>query len=228
MTVYFIFTNMTSTDNDSIVNSMVEMFKETANEIALEKINDAEARADQLYNDTTSKVNQNLEAERIREEEEIEKHLKIREAQIKNNVKLELLKSQTEAIHEALKETIDKLNKFSESDEYKDLLMKLTAEGLIKLKESRVRIMIRKSDKQLAEEILPEAIKIAKKACDGMEFNVKIDDKRYLPSVPACAGGLILIAQKGKIRLSNVLNDRLRLAYEGLLPQIRTIIMNEE
>ena len=121
MTVYFIFTNMTSTDNDSIVNSMVEMFKETANEIALEKINDAEARADQLYNDTTSKVNQNLEAERIREEEEIEKHLKIREAQIKNNVKLELLKSQTEAIHEALIETIDKLNKFSESDEYKDL-----------------------------------------------------------------------------------------------------------
>lgn len=219
---------MSMTEYDERVENMANEIKSMAEADASGIIDEANERAAQIFEETIAKVEQNLKSEEARQRADIDKHLKIREAQIKNNVKLELLKSQTEAIHQALKETIEKLNKFSEGPEYRELLTKLTAEGLIKLKEPRVRIMIRKCDKKLAEEILPDAVALAKRVCDGMEFNVKVDDKRYLPSAPACAGGLILIAQKGKIRLSNVLNDRLRLAYEALLPQIRTIIMKEE
>ncbi|KAH0795251.1 putative vacuolar ATP synthase subunit E [Histomonas meleagridis] len=212
---------------EECVQQMAEMFQELAEEIAEEKRQNAESRAEELYNKTIKNVNEKLEKEFAREQSEIQKELLIREAQIKNNVKLEILKSQTEAIHEALKEAIRELNKFSEGPDYPELLKKLIAEGLNTLKESRVRLMIRKSDQKIAENILPGAIEIAKKLNPTIDFNVKIDDKRFLPSAPACAGGVILICQKGKVRVSNVLNDRLRLVYERALPKIRAMVVEK-
>ena len=59
-------------------------------------------------------------------------------------------------------------------------------------------------------------------------IKAKLDEARFLPGAPNCAGGVVLVAQKGKIRVSNVLNDRLRLAYEGMLPRIRRLILGEK
>ena len=211
----------------AIVDDMCSKFKAAAASEAEEIIMRAENRAEEQYNDAVTSVTEKLETEFNRQKAEIERNLQIRGAQIKNNVKLEVLKSQTEAIHEALKETIAALNKYSESPEYPELLKNLIAEGLDRLCETRVRIMVRKADYQIAQKVLADAVKIAQDRHPGLSIKVKLDDSRFLPGAPSCAGGVVLMAQKGRIRVSNVLNDRLRLAYDGMLPQIRKLILGD-
>jgi V-type H+-transporting ATPase subunit E len=206
------------------LQKILEPIGETATTLADEAKMNAEARGEEIYESTVSNVTEKLRAEFVREEDEIQKNLKIREAQIKNNVKLEILKSQTEAIHECLNLAITSLCQISEGPEYPELLKKLIAEGLNRLKESRVRLMVRKSDLPIGQRVLAEAVKIAQDLNPGLVIKAKFDESRFLSQAPACAGGVVLMAQKGKIRVSNVLNDRLRLAYEGMLPQIRELI----
>jgi V-type H+-transporting ATPase subunit E len=184
----------------------------------------AESRGKEIFDSTVTNVQEKLAAEYEREEGEIQKNLKIRKAQIKNNVKLEILKAQTEAIHDALNQALVELCTFSGGPEYPDLLRDLIAEGLNRLKETRVRLMVRKSDLAIGQRVVADAVRIAERLNPGLTIKAKFDESRFLAQAPNCAGGVVLIAQKGKIRVSNVLNDRLRLAYEGMLPQIRALI----
>ena len=216
-------TRRTDTDIERI-NKMVETIRESYSTSADEKRQGAEELAAETYQQTIDNITSKLQIEKEAEMKEISKRHRIREAQIKNNVNLEVLKSQTESLHEVLTEAIQRLNAFSEGPEYPDLLKKLIAEGLDRLKESKVRLMIRKKDKEIAQNVLGEAVQIAEKLNPGLTIKAQIDEQRFLPAPPHCAGGVILICQKGKIKVSNVLNDRLKLAYEGMLPQIREII----
>lgn len=210
------------------VEQMCAEFRDIAKCSAEEIEGKAQAQADIEFQAAICETKQKLDTEFQREISEINRNLQIREAQIKNNVKLEVLKSQTEAIHEALKEAVAELNKFSEGPEYPELLKKLMIEGLDRLKESRVRLMVRKSDLQMAEVALKDAVKVVQEKNPGLVIKAKLEDSRFLPAAPACAGGVVLIAQKGKIRVSNVLNDRLKLAYEGMLPYLRRLILGDE
>jgi V-type H+-transporting ATPase subunit E len=209
------------------VQNMCNTIKEVAEAKAQEQENAAEQRGEEIYTQTVTNIRDKLQAEFKREEAEIEKNLKIREAQIKNNVKLEILKAQTEAIHEALNEALKELCRFSDGPDYPDLLKRLIVEGLNRLRETRVRLMVRKADLRIAQQVIGEAIQIAQEQNPGLVIKVKIDESRFLAPTPSCAGGVVLIAQKGKIRVSNVLNDRLRLAYEGMLPVIRQVISTQ-
>jgi V-type H+-transporting ATPase subunit E len=206
------------------VESITACIRDVAAALADEAKITAEARGQELFDSTVANVRDKLAAEYEREEGEIQKNLKIREAQIKNNVKLEILKAQTEAIHEALNQSIVELCEFSSGPEYAGLLRDLIAEGLDRLKEPRVRLMVRKSDLATGQRVLADAVRIAERLNPGLAIKAKFDESRFLAQAPSCAGGVVLIAQKGKIRVSNVLNDRLRLAYEGMLPQVRALI----
>lgn len=210
------------------VAQMCAEFRDIAQSSAEEIENEAQERAESEFQASVSGTQEKLDTEFQRETNEINRNLQIREAQIKNNVKLEVLKSQTEAIHEALKEAVAELNKFSKGPEYPELLKKLMIEGLDRLKESRVRLMVRKSDLQIAETALKEAVKVVEEKNPGLVIKAKIEDERFLPAEPACAGGCVLVSQRGKIRVSNVLNDRLKLAYEGMLPQLRRLILGND
>lgn len=213
---------------NEIIDSMCELFEDRAEDEAKVINQNAEARAEESYRKNIDDLSAKLEEEHRRNMNQIETDLKINEAKIQNNVKLEVLKSQTEALHEALKEAIDQLNQISEGPGYKKLLRDLIAEGFDRLKESKVHLMVRKKDLQLAQDVLDEAIKIAEDANPGLKIQAKIDNTRFLPQPPQCAGGVVFLCQKGRIRVSNVLNDRLRLAYEGLLPRIRKIVLGDE
>jgi V-type H+-transporting ATPase subunit E len=206
---------------------MCNHIKDLAEADAIQIRRNAEQRGEEIYNQTVTNIRDKLQTEFAREEAEIEKNLKIREAQIKNNVKLEILKAQTEAIHESLNEALKELCTFSTGPDYPDLLKRLIVEGLNRLRETRVRIMVRKADLPIAQQVIDEAIRTAQEQNPGLTIKVKIDEGRFLQQSPSCAGGVVLIAQKGKIRVSNVLNDRLRLAYEGMLPVIRQVISTQ-
>jgi V-type H+-transporting ATPase subunit E len=106
--------------------------------------------------------------------------------------------------------------------DYPELMKKLIAEGLDRMQEPRVRLMVRKSDLAMAQ----RGIQIVQSKNPGLVITAKVDDSRFLAQAPACAGGVVLSAQKGKIRLSNVLSNRLKLAYEGMLPQLTGLILS--
>lgn len=207
-----------------VVQQMCEMFTDLARDECDKIKTEEEEKANENFQQVIDSTQNKLDDEFHRETLDTERTKKIRTAQIQNNVNLEILKAQTEAIHEALKEAIVQLNAFSTGPKYPELLKELIAEGLDRLCEPRVRLMFRKADLQIAKDVLPEAIKIVQARHPDLTIKVKIDEKNYLPAAPNCAGGVILICQKGRIRISNVLNDRLRLAYEGLLPVIRQYI----
>ena len=209
------------------VDQMCAMFREQAESLVMEKEQEAATIADQYFDQQISNTTKTLEGEAMRQESEIEKNLQIQNAKIKNSAKLEILKAQQTAINEALKETVKRLNEFSKGPEYPDLLAKLIAEGLIQLNEPKVRLMVRKADIEICEKVLPKALEMTKAKVPGLEPKIIIEKERFLDPEPRCAGGVAFICHKGKIRLSNTLNDRLRLAYDGVLPQIRKIVFTE-
>ena len=209
-----------------VIDSIVRVIYDSAESDASERLQGAEQKATDSYETIVNDITQKLEEEFERNLRDDEKNLKIREAQITNEVKIEILKSQTEALYDALKESLEKLNEISEGPQYREILTKLIAEGFDRLKEPSVHLVVRKKDLQLTQEVLDDAIKLAEAANPGLKITAKIDTTRFLPQPPQCAGGVFFHCQKGKIRISNLLNDRLKLAYEGMLPHIRNVIMN--
>ena len=60
-------------------------------------------------------------------------------------------------------------------------------------------------------------------------LNIEIDDKHYLPEYDAenpgksCLGGIKVHARKGRIVLSNTLDDRIRMAYLENISKISSV-----
>ncbi|EAY20242.1 hypothetical protein TVAG_021890 [Trichomonas vaginalis G3] len=208
------------------VEQMRSMFHEQAKALAQEKQAEAENIAEQYYQQQITNTTKNLETEAERQEKEIEVNRQIQNAKITNNAKLEILKAQKKALNEALEDAKNKLNEFSKGPDYPPVLAKLIAEGLVILKEPRVRLTVRKADVQICQQVIPQALDLAKQADPNLDVKIVIDEERYLPADPHCAGGVVFTCHKGKIRLSNILNERLKLAYDGILPQIREIVLH--
>lgn len=111
---------------------------------------------------------------------------------------------------------------------YKKLIKDLIVQSLIRLMEVDVYIMCRKSDQSLVESVMDEAAGEYKKLMadkvkklDGKEppLDLKIDTTKYLnefsdtDSVNSCSGGVVLHGRRGKIVVSNTLDDRIQLCY---------------
>jgi len=211
-----------------IVQQMCSEFLEVSQSEASEIISNAEERANQNFENQINNIREKLEVEYQREMKAIESDDQIQKAKISNAAKLEVLKYQKKALNESLEAARNQLNEFSKGPEYPKLLTKLIAEGLVQLKERKVRLTVRKSDYHICKEAVPEAVAIAKRHIEGIDFEIIVEQERFLPAEPHCAGGVVLTCHKGKIRLSNILNERLRLAYDGTLPTIRRVIFNEQ
>ena len=209
------------------VNQMCAMFQESAEAETNEIEQNALDLAEQQFDHVVSNTKNTLDAEAKRQEEEIQKNFQIQNAKITNAAKLEILKAQKKALNEALEEAKNRLNEFSKGPQYPEVLTKLIAEGLIELQEKKIRLTVRKADQEICKQCVPKAIELAQKKYPDYNPKIIIESERYLPAEPHCAGGVIFTCNKGKIRLSNILNERLRLAYDGVLPQIRQIVMEQ-
>jgi vacuolar-type H+-ATPase subunit E/Vma4 len=61
-------------------------------------------------------------------------------------------------------------------------------------------------------------------------LELKLDTTRYLneynekDSNNSCSGGVVLHARRGKIVVSNTLDDRIELCYQEAIPEIRTTL----
>ncbi|EAX70400.1 hypothetical protein TVAG_448420, partial [Trichomonas vaginalis G3] len=142
------------------VEQMCALFREQAESIAIEKQTEAAKIADQYYDQQISLTTNNLQTEAERQEKEIEVNRQIQNAKITNSAKLEILKAQKKALNECLEEAKNRLNEFSKGPDYPLVLAKLIAEGVIILKEQRVRLTVRKADVEILHSIIPKALEM--------------------------------------------------------------------
>ncbi len=167
--------------------------------------------------------------------------MKIKESKAKNTQRIKKMIERNKYAEEVFKETQTRLQeKMTENaDEYKELLKNLIVQSLIKLMETNVKVMWRESDEELVSEVLEEAAQTYKdlmkdnvKMLNGAEppLNIQIDPKKYLPEYnpenpgSGCSGGVKLHARKGRIVISNTLDDRLDLCYQESTPRIRKLL----
>jgi len=114
---------------------------------------------------------------------------------------------------------------------YTKLIRDLIIQGLIKLHEPKVQIIVRKQDLALVESILSSAVEEYKKRSDRTA-DVTVSKETFLPPGPesttdeanVCSGGIVLSSNEGKIICANTLDARLSMAFEQKLPEIRTLL----
>lgn len=121
----------------------------------------------------------------------------------------------------------------ADQGKYETMLCDLIVQGLIKLNEPRVELLVREADLSIAERAKDAAAKkyteVIKEAT-GQTANVTLTlnpNGQSLPPAPdgsnkkSCAGGVKLLASNGRIVCDNTLDSRLKTAFDQLMPEIR-------
>ncbi|KAJ5066483.1 atpase h -transporting v1 subunit e1a-related [Anaeramoeba ignava] len=177
---------------------------------------------------------QKVQEEFQRRKKQVEMQKKITQSSVINLSRIKILESKYKYVQQILLEAHKKIIKLTESDEkYLNLLKKLILQGLIKLMETKVIIQCRECDVKLVKEAIPwaseEFQKLTTKKCE-----VTLLKSSYLPPPPekgsknpSCSGGIVLNSANGRIVCSNTLDNRLLLAFDNLLPEIRRILFQE-
>ena len=161
-----------------------------------------------------------------------------------NKQRMKKMKARNKYVEESFTESKKGLAQyFSENtDEYKNLLKSLICQGLIKMMEGEVHLSCRKSDEDLINEVLEDAMAMYRekmaaevKMLKGREppVSIIINEKAYLPEydeenindkTASCIGGIKMSARKNRIVCSNTLDDRLELCYQEFIPHIKKIL----
>lgn len=140
-------------------------------------------------------------------------------------MRLKVLTARDEAMQAMLSEVRAELTSVSSSPGYKALLTGLILQGAKKLETKAAVVRCRECDVAVVKEAMAEAeAKVA-----GMKL--VLDTHVSLPPPPdvskegvSCVGGVHVISMDGKIICNNSLDDRLNVAYERNLPEIRSAI----
>jgi len=197
---------------------------------ANEKAEEIDAKAEEEFNIEKGRLVQQQRVKIMefyeRKEKQVELHKKIQNSNLLNQARLKILKAREDHMKLLLEEAIGRLATISKDKvRYQAMLQGLVSQGLFKLLEERVVIQCRKEDLGIiAKEIIPSAIN-AYKTEIKLEVKVILDEVNYLPS--DSAGGIILTAQNGKIKVINTLESRLHLISQQMLPELRTIIYGQ-
>jgi len=116
--------------------------------------------------------------------------------------------------------------------DYEHLLRQLILQGLLKLEETTVSLRCRREDEAAVKSVLPAAVEDYQRK-SGKSCKVTIDTVNYLPPAPTgnedahahiCCGGVVLSGHEGKILCDNTLDQRLALAFDAKIPDIRRLV----
>jgi len=191
---------------------------------ANEKAEEIDAKAEEEFNIEKGRL---VQQQRIkimeyyeRKEKQVELQKKIQQSNMLNAARLKVLKAREDHVATVLEEGKRRLGDIiKDSAKYKRILHNLIAQGLLQLLEHNVLIRCRQADLPLVEDVLP-AVKTQYTEKTGKEINLKLDQETFL-SANLC-GGVDLLSQKGRIKVSNTLESRLEMIARQMIPEIRT------
>lgn len=204
---------------------------------AREKVNEINDRAEEEFTIEKARLvqaeKQKIKKEYERKKKNVEVKNKIIFSNKLNQARLRKLKAREDIVLGLKDEAKERLTQVSKpGPEYQNLLKLLIVQGLLKMHETKVVLRVRQEDKGEVQAVLGAAAK-EYQSRSGKAVELVIDSI-YLPAGPSkggfgltCAGGILLSAQDEKIVCDNTLDQRLGLAFESLLPQIRQTVFHD-
>ncbi|RUS22939.1 ATP synthase subunit-domain-containing protein [Endogone sp. FLAS-F59071] len=163
----------------------------------------------------------NIDATFQRKIKQAEVQKRIAQSNHINKSRLRVLQARQRMLEELFAETRAKLPDVTRDiTQYRALLKDLILQGFYALMEHEVVITCRQKDAKDVKNAIEEARRQYKEAL-GSDVDAKVDQE-FLPQ--GSAGGVILSAQSGKIKVNNTLETRLDILEENMLPQIRVLL----
>jgi len=207
------------------IKHMMAFIEQEANE----KAEEIDAKAEEEFNIEKGRL---VQQQRIkimeyyeRKEKQVELQKKIQQSNMLNAARLRVLKAREDHVASVLEDAKRRLaNLTKDQTMYKKLLEQLLSQGLLEILENNVLVRCRQSDLALVEEVAPACIKLYKEKT-GKETQIKIDQEAFLPAQNC--GGVELLAQRGKIKVSNTLESRLDMIAAQMIPEIRTTLFGK-
>eukprot|EP00285_Hemiselmis_virescens_P005825 CAMPEP_0173385504 /NCGR_PEP_ID=MMETSP1356-20130122/8105_1 /TAXON_ID=77927 ORGANISM="Hemiselmis virescens, Strain PCC157" /NCGR_SAMPLE_ID=MMETSP1356 /ASSEMBLY_ACC=CAM_ASM_000847 /LENGTH=230 /DNA_ID=CAMNT_0014341331 /DNA_START=109 /DNA_END=801 /DNA_ORIENTATION=+ len=207
------------------IKQMVEFIKQEANEKAHEIL----IKAEEEFNIEKLRL---VEQEKIKVKSEYEsKHKQIeikRRIAFSNEVnsnRLKILTARDEVVSSVKAVVSNELAKIGEPSNaaYKDLMIKLTVQGLFQMMETAVVMRVRATDVSIANSIIKEAC-AQYKSGTGKEVTITVD-KENLPkkddAISPCFGGVKLLTSDLQIAVDNTLNGRLDVVLAQKMPDTK-------
>jgi len=225
---------MDDQDQDRKVQEQLEHMVQFIYREADEKGSEIQRKAQEEFATEKSRIVTEEKLKIIKEFERKEKQVEVKKKIVYSNelnqARLRALKARDEATQGILAETHKRLIELTrEPTSYKVLLKGLVLQGLSKLEEDKVTVVVRLQDRKLVEQVIPDAVaEFTVKT--GRNVELSIDNTLFLPPGPperpkiegeVCSGGVILSANNGKIVCSNTLDARLAMAWEQQQPFVR-------
>lgn len=212
--------------SDQEVQKQIKHMMAFIDQEASEKAEEIDAKAEEEFNIEKGRLVQQQRVKIMeyyeRKEKQIELQKKIQNSNLLNQARLRVLKAREDHIKSLLDEAQGRLGQLAmDPQNYRRLLEGLISQGLYQLLEDHVVIRCRQQDLNIVKEVLPKAIDSYRQAVKK-DVKVTIDTETYLPS--DVSGGVEIMAQKGKIKCSNTLEDRLRLISGQMLPELREVL----
>ena len=169
----------------------------------------------------------------FKELEEFKVKVKIEESQKRNKLRLEKLKIKIDYVNNIIEETKTALiERVKDKKVYKAVMTKIIVQGLIKLLEPEINLIVKKEDIELTKSVINDAKKQFEDMMSAqtikfknLKVNITVDEKYNLPDY--IIGGVMITAMKSKIRVDNTLNKRLELLKQSAIPEIRKILFTD-
>jgi V-type H+-transporting ATPase subunit E len=221
------------------IRQMISFVQEEAKEKAIE----IRGKAENDYNAAKTKhlhqAKAKLEEEYQKKWKSIEVNRRIERSAAINRARMDIMQIKNECIDELLQETrlavAEKARR--DPDAYKLTLKNLIIQGLIKLLESDVKIRARKEDSELVQSVLEAAARefkeiMQKEAHQRYDVTLSLDSKYLDPrpvvgsNAPSCCGGVVLLADEGRIKCTNTMDERLSAMFSNTVPSLRKMLFN--
>lgn len=193
---------------------------------ASEKVEEIDAKAEEEFNLEKGRLVQQARSKIMeiyeKKEKSIDLQVKIQNSNLKNAARLKLLKKKEQLMNEFFDLNVEEAKKQARDDpaKYKDSLVTLTVQSLVRLLEEKVTLRVRQQDLNLMKSLLKECESQYKKITQG-NYNIKliVDEEKFLSA--DLIGGVELYAHQDKIYIISTLDDRLKRIFCERMPIIR-------
>ncbi|OQR83935.1 V-type proton ATPase subunit E [Achlya hypogyna] len=212
-----------------MVNFILQEAQEKANEIRIKTEHDFNLEKQMLVHNAKVKIQE--EYARKEKEREINKRI-ARSAEIGASRRKKMI-AREELLQSLITEGKARCAEVAQNESfYRTILRDLAVQGLIKLHETEVMLVVRSKDVHTIEALIPEIqanyAAIMKQEA-GIDMHTKLtvckDEKQMLSA--HSSGGVTLVAHKGKIVCDNTLDTRLMQVNYDEKPTIRKMLFPE-
>jgi len=211
---------LSDADVQKQIKHMMAFIEQEANE----KAEEIDAKAEEEFNIEKGRLVQQQRLKIMeyyeRKEKQVELQKKIQSSNMLNQARLKVLKARDDHVSQVSEEAKQRLHTITKDKAgYAKIIQALLTQGACQLLEPLLLIRCRQADQSLVEGAISPAL-AEYKAKVNKEVVIKLDTDNWLS--PNCAGGVEMIAMKGKIKVDNTLEARLAMISEQIMPDIRT------